>query len=445
MTSLLFKNGTLVTAGGRLRADVLVRNGRIAEIREGLSVSMGEASEVIDCAGKFILPGVIDAHVHLRTPGETYKEDFESGTRAAVSGGVTTVLDMPNNKPPITTRVALEAKRALASERGMFANYGFYMGACVDSSGATNVDEFLDSDAVALKVYMGSSTGGLLVNHKEWLEEIFERAAECDRLVCVHAEDEALIREHTALFSGVDDPTMHPKIRDDEVAYRAVKEALHLSKRFGTRLHVCHVSTSRELREIEEFKSDRVSFEVTPHHLFLTCETLATRGNFAKMNPPLRMDADREALMAALRSGFVDMVASDHAPHTIKEKNGPYSEAPAGVPGLETLLPLLLDAVNHGELTLEQVVRVTSAGPVRVFGLEGRGRLDVGAAADLVVLDMELEQRVENSGPGARFTNCGWSVFEGRTLKGWPVMTVVNGRVVFRDNEVSDVRAGREV
>lgn len=440
MTSLLFKNGFVVTPQGRQKVDVLVRDGRVVEMGEGL-----EGDEVIDCEGKFLLPGAIDVHVHLRTPGETHKEDFESGTRAAAAGGVTIVLDMPNNKPPIVSRERLEAKRALVGERGAFVNYGFYMGATVDVSGATNVDDYLESDAVALKVYMGSSTGDLLVNHKEWLEEIFERAGAQDRLICVHAEDEALLRENAMKYEGVDDPTVHPKIRDEEVAYRAVSQALHLAKRFGTRLHICHVSTARELREIEAFKTDKVSFEVTPHHLFLTQESLATKGNFAKMNPPLRTDQDREALMEGIRSGVVTMVATDHAPHTISEKNVPYSQAPAGVPGLETMVPLLLDAVNHGELTLEDVVRVTSLGPAVVFGLKGRGKLGPGEWADLMVVDMELEQMIENSGPGARFTNCGWSVFEGRILKGWPVITMVNGKVVFQNGKVSTVRAGREV
>ena len=467
MKSILFKGGTVVTSVAKHRVDVLVKDGKIAEVGENLSVvgvedsGSGEGGEnskswdgensqafqIIDCSGKFILPGAIDVHVHLRDPGQTDKEDFESGTRAASAGGVTTVCDMPNNLVPITSREELERKRAIASSK-VVVNCEFYMGAMYDSHlNHTNIDEYLASDAIALKVYMGSSTGDLLVDRKEWLEEIFEKAAQANRLVCVHAEDEALMREHLDEWGGAEnlpnDPTVHPKIRDDEVAYRAVKEALHLSKKYGTRLHICHLSTQREIEEIRAFKSDLVSFEVTPHHLFLTEADLVTQGNFAKMNPPLRTEENRRALMDAVKEGLADMVATDHAAHTMAEKRQPYPKAPSGVPGLETMLPLLLNEVNQGELTLEDVVRVTSEGPSRVFGFSDqesgsrrgscprRGKIEVGMSADLVVVDMELEQVVENGGPGARFTKCGWSAFSGRKLKGWPVLTVVNGEIVF--------------
>ena len=416
-----------MTSNGKMLQDVRVEEGKIVEIGSDLKVNDGE--EVIDCTGKFILPGVIDVHVHLREPGGEHKEDFESGTKAASAGGVTMVLDMPNNSPAVISQKALEEKRALVNDKAQ-VDYDLYMGATFDpKTGKTNVGEFLKSDAVALKIYVGSSTGNLLVHQKEALEEIFEKVAEADRLICVHAEDEALIKEHMAQFEGEDDPIIHAQIRDDEVAYRAVKLVLHLAKKHGTRLHIAHLSTTKELREFEEFKSDRISCEVTPHHLFLNQLELREQGNFAKMNPPLRTEEDQAALMEGLRSGLVNMVATDHAPHTKEEKEKGYWEAPAGVPGLETMLPLLLDAVNHGELELEDVVRVTSEEPARVFELEIG--LEKGKAANFTVVDMDLVQTVENGGSGARYTKCGWSPFAGHKLKGWPVMTVVKGEIVF--------------
>ncbi|MDP2624700.1 MAG: dihydroorotase [Candidatus Peregrinibacteria bacterium] len=430
----LLKNATLVTLRGQQKADLLIDNeeGRLIEISD--SISEEGVETVIDCTGKHVLPGVIDPHVHLRVPGAEQKEDWDTGTAAAAAGGVTTILDMPNNSPAVTTREILNKKRELVEGKSC-VDYGLYMGATVDqATGQTNVDEYLASDAVALKIYMGSSTGDLLVHKHEWVDQIFEKAAEAGRIVCVHAEDEALIRENSLKYTN-DDPTVHPKIRDDEVAHRAVKAALEMAQKHGSRLHICHLSTKRGLDEFVKFKSDRISCEVTPHHVFLDQSELVKQGNFAKMNPPLRLPEDNAALIEGIKSGVVNMVATDHAPHLPEEKEQSYSKAPAGVPGLETSLPLLLDAVNRGEFELKDVVRVTSEEPARVFGLKNKGRLDVGMDADLVVVDMSLEQVVENGGPGARFTKCGWSAFAGRTLKGWPVMTFVRGVLAYANGE----------
>jgi dihydroorotase len=442
MSSFLLKNGTVVTPGGVVQADILVRDALIERVEMGVDET--DTDRVIDCTDRVILPGAIDGHVHLRTPGAEYKEDWQTGTSSAVAGGVTTVVDMPNNSPAITNCDHLEAKRKIVQGQS-FCDYGFYMGATVDrESGQTNVDEYLASDALALKIYMGSSTGDLLVERHEWIDSIFQKVAAAGRLICVHAEDEALINEHMNQMELSDDPTLHPKIRDDEVAYRAVKFALETAHKYGTRLNICHMSTAREVELVREFAADFISCEVTPHHAFLTQEELVVHGNLAKMNPPLRTEKDREALLQGIRDGVVTMVATDHAPHTLDEKNRSYLEAPAGVPGLETMLPLLLDAVNHGELTLNDVARVTAQGPAQVFGLKNKGALTVGKQADLVVVDMELVQPVTNGGAGARFTKCGWSVFVGRQLKGWPVMTMVCGEVVFEDGVVFGAADGRE-
>ena len=406
----------------------------------------------IDASGLTLLPGLMDVHVHLRTPGDTHKEDWTTGTQAAAAGGVTMILDMPNNQPPVTTREILREKRELIQGTS-YVNYCFYMGATFDAAtGHSNIEEYLSSDALALKVYMGSSTGSLLVDREEPLEEIFRKAGEADRLVCVHAEDEKIMREHQKRFERELDPSpsIHSQIRDPEAARRAVEQALHWAEQYNTRLHICHVSTRAELELIARFKTERISCEVSPHHLFLTQDELDRQGNFAKMNPPLRTAEDNVALIEGIRSGLIDMVATDHAPHTLQEKQQNYWKAPAGVPGLETLLPLLLNAVHEGKLTLQDVVRVTSEGPARVFRLKdetGRllGSVEEGTMANFVLVDLEKTQVVERGGFGARFTKCGWSVFEGRSLTGWPVLTVVNGEIVYRDEKICGIPQGKEV
>lgn len=429
MQLILLKHGRVVRPQDVSLADMLLRDGKIAKI--GLDIPEASA-KIIDCSNKVILPGLIDAHVHFRIPGEEHKEDWETGSQAALAGGVTTVLDMPNNVPPIVSRESLKAKEALVSSQAR-VNYRFYMGAAMDSiTGQTNVGEFLDSDAVALKIYMGSSTGSLLMDQSQALEEIFEKVGLTDRLVCVHAEDQGLIEQHAGVHAGNEDPQLHGVIRDVEVAHQAVKRVIHLAKKYNTRLHLCHLSSALELEDFKAFRSDRISCEVTPHHLFLDESELARQGNFAKVNPPLRTSKDNAALMKALRKGIITMVATDHAPHLAEEKQQPYSKAPAGVPGLETHLPLLLNAVHRDELSLLDVVRVTSAEPARVFGLKNKGALEVGMDADVCVVNMDLEQTVANGGPGARYTKSQWSPFTGRLLKGWPIKTFVGGEERYR-------------
>lgn len=408
--ALLLQNATIVTSDGKREED--------------LTVGSGEVTETIDCSGKFVIPGAIDVHVHFREPGGEHKEDFASGTRAAAAGGIVMVLDMPNTNPSTTSREALLAKRALVQDKAV-VNFDLYMGATYDEkTGESNVDEFLASDAVAYKIYVGSSTGNLLVDDHDVLEGIFEKVGQTDRLIVVHAEDEALINEHIKNYEGEEDPdpSVHSKIRDDEVAYNALKFLLHLAKKYGTRVHVAHLSSARELEEFRKFKSDRITCEVSPHHLFLDQGAYAEQGNLVKMNPSLRTKEDRVELMEGLLDGTVNLVATDHAPHTLEEKSQGFWKAPGGVPGVETMLPLLLDSVNHGELKLSDVVRLLHEEPVRIFGLKLKDCW--------TVVDMDLEQIVENGGPGAKYTKCGWSPFEGRALKGWPILTVVNGEII---------------
>lgn len=430
----MLKGGQVVTPEGirvlnvEIKDDRLVRFASPFEVREGL--------KTIDVSGKIVLPGLIDAHVHFRTPGEEYKEDWETGSRAALAGGVTTVLDMPNNTPPITSKALLEAKRSLLTPKANL-RFGLYMGAMWDSTlGRTNVEEFLASDAVALKVYMGSSTGSLLVHQPEALEELFRRVGETDRVVAVHAEDHHLLEAQMARYAGSEEVSMHSVIRSEEVAFAAVRRAFEWAERYGTRLHLCHMSTLAELELFRGYRSERISAEVTPHHLFLDVSAYEQQGNFVRVNPPLRRREDREALLDALATGEIPLVATDHAPHTRAEKERPYSQAPSGLPGVETLLPLVANAVHEGRLTWERVAEVTSATPARVFGLSDRGRIVEGALADLTVVDPALVRTVEAGGFGNRYTKCGWTPFAGRALTGWPVMTVVGGEIRMHNDDI---------
>lgn len=430
MIDFVLKNGFIVSPEEVRRGDIAVRGGKIVDICENFDK---EAEFEYDISGLYVLPGVIDCHVHFREPGSEEKEDFETGSRAAVSSGVTTVLDMPNNDPACVTARILEDKRTIVRGRS-FVNYGFYLG--VSPSHLEEIDKV--RNIAGLKYFMGNTTG--TESSGDILEKVFNKK---DMFVAVHAEDEATISENLAKMGRDIEPEQHSHIRSRLAAYKAVKTVLHLAKKYDRRVHICHVSCREELKEILAFKSDKITFEVTPHHLFLTDEAYEKHRHFVKVNPPLREEEDCEALWDALKAGKVDIIASDHAPHLSKEKERGYHEAPSGVPGVETLLPLLLDSVNHGELNLEDVVRVTSYNPARIFGIRGKGKIAVGKDADLAVVDMNMEREVRNE---KLYTKCGWSPFHGKLLRGWPVMTVVNGRMVFRDGAVDDnFRVGKEV
>ncbi len=431
---LILRSARIVTPSGIIDGDVGISQGKIAQIGR-----IGEkAVQEKDCAGLFILPGAIDMHVHFRDPGFPAKEDFGSGSAAAAAGGVTTVVDMPNTNPPTVTCAALEEKRAIAAAKS-HVNYGFYMGFTGD-----NIVEIRNAKNIAgVKIYMGSSTGNLLVQDLHIIERVFESGI----LAIVHAEDEKIIRENQKHYANSEDPSVHSLIRSPDAAFHAVKELLHLAKKHNARVHVTHCSTADEVEELRKFHGPTVSADCTPHHLFLSQSAYADRGNFVKINPPLRTNKDRHALLEALRRGHIQAVASDHAPHTKAEKERTYSASPAGVPGVETLLPLLLDCVNHGELTLRDAAKITAENPARILGIRGKGRIEAGYDADIVVVDMEKTAEVgRHGGPhGGFFSKCGWSPFSGWKLKGWPVTTVVGGQVVFEDGKILKTTGGKEI
>lgn len=474
MPTILLKDGQVGCGLGVYDADVLIENGKIVDTYDwGKEI---KADKVIDCSGKLILPGLIDAHVHMREPGQAYKEDWESGSKAAVAGGVTTVCDMPNNVPPVLTCEDLEKKRALVAGRA-YCNYGFYMG-----FDGQNFGEISKARNVAgVKIYAVNSTGNMGVSY-EIIENLFKK---CDKLVVAHAEDETMIQENVqkyfaefersvslkkaksgkpikvaggARFAkslkakvvsnfavskiGDIDPAIHSKIRTPECAAKAVQFLCDLAKATQHRLHIAHISSDQELAIILEYRDIGVTCEVSPHHLLLSDDDYAHFGNFVKVNPPVRSKTDIFTMWKALKFGEIDIIATDHAPHTIVEKEQNYSEAPSGLPELDTLLPILLNAVNDGGLEVKELVQFCCEGPAKIFGIKNKGQVEAGFDADLVVVDMELSREVERE---RLFTKCGWSPYEGSVFKGWPVMTFVNGKLVFKDGKIVGKKVGMEV
>lgn len=436
MVDLILKKGKIVFVDGVREGDVVIDKGCIVEITPEYK---GETNQVIDCQGKYIFPGVIDAHVHMRTPGAEYKEDFATGSMAAISGGVTSFLDMPNNIPPIISKKALKEKRTLVDGQS-FANYGFFFGATDD-----NVEEIKHLKNIAgIKVYMGETTGHLIVRKDETLEQILSYSGRKFPVV-IHAESQSCLDRFAAEYSGEDARSradFHSVVRPPECAREAVKQVLHLAKKFDARVHIAHVSTAEEIDVIRKFKSDKVTCEVTPHHLSFDITSYEKLGLRAKVNPPLRSREDVEALWAAIGDGTIDIVSSDHAPHLLSEKGAAYEQCPAGVPGIETILPVMLDAVNHGLVNLERVAQLLSDRPAKIFGIKGKGRIEVGYDADFVIIDMDLEKEVTNA---MMLTKCAWTPWDGVSLKGWPIMTIVGGELIYENGKFVSSKRGSEL
>jgi dihydroorotase len=429
---LVVTGGTCVGPFGMARADLGVRDGSIAAVG---TLGPAAAAEVLDARGLHVLPGVIDTQVHFREPGLTHKEDLATGTAAAILGGVTSVFEMPNTEPPTTTAEALADKLRRAMGRAA-CDYAFYAGATGENAEALSGLEDTPG-CCGVKVFMGSSTGSLLVGDDAGVLAVLRATR---RRVAVHAEDEGRLRERKPMFARPGRPEAHPVWRDAETALRATRRLLALALQTGRHVHVLHVTTAEEMDLLARHRS-LASVEVTPQHLSLEAPDCYERlGTLAQMNPPIRDAPHREALWRAVALGIVDVVGSDHAPHTLEEKAKPYPESPSGMAGVETLLPLLLDHVHGGRLSLSRLVDLTSAGPARVFGIEGKGRIAEGADADLVLVDRERRQTITN---GSIRSRCGWTPFDGREVTGWPVATVLRGRVVMRDGELLGAPRGR--
>ncbi|MBL8066275.1 MAG: dihydroorotase [Chthonomonadaceae bacterium] len=430
----VIKGGTIVTSKETFEADLRVENGVITEIGFNLE---GESSLCVK--GLHVLPGVIDTQVHFREPGLTHKEDLESGSRAAVFGGVTTFFDEPNVIPPTIDSQALANKVKSATGRS-WANFCFWMGAA-----QSNLDELAKLEQLPGcpgigEVFMGSSTGNLLVPDDGSLRIVLKNGS---RRVAIHAEDEYRLEERRSLLSELPHVREHPCLRDVESSVLATRRIIGLSAETGRPIHVLHVSTQEETSLLAEAKSQiALTCEITPQHLTFTAEDYESLGSQIQMNTPIRESRHREALWKAVEAGVFDVVGSDHAPHTREEKAAPYPGSPSGIPGVQTLLPVMLDFVSKGQIGLNQLVQMTSESPARLFGVEGRGKIATGYAADLAIVDLSSTFEVT---PDWLQSKCGWSPWMGRKLRGRPVHTVVNGKFALREEAAGEPAAGQLV
>jgi len=388
----LIKNCRVLQDNRLIKKNIIVDNQKIHKITNKSS----KADITINARNNIVLPGLIDSHVHFRDPGLTHKENFLSGSIAAAKGGITTILDMPNTIPPTTTVELLNQKRELAKKS--IVNYGFHFGSTVD-----NINEIKKVKNIAsVKVFMDVSTGDMRIDNGDILLNIMKHS----RITTVHAEGDNVLK------------------------------AINLVNKIRNKLYLCHVSTEKELRIMSKNKTDKIYAEATPHHLFLTVNDFKRLGAYAKMKPVLKSKKDQDALWKAVKTGLVDTIATDHAPHTKEEKE---DEAPYGVPGVETMLPLLLNAVNNNRLALQEVVSLTSSNPARIFGIRNKGLIKEGYDADLTIIDMNKKEAVKND---KLLTKCAWSPFDNKILKGWPITTIVNGNIVYDNGNIYDNRAG---
>jgi dihydroorotase len=426
--SVLIRHARILLPNGEfLLGDVQTQGREIVQVAPSISVVAGSDSKEIDATGLTLLPGVIDPQVHFREPGLEHKEDLFTASCACARGGVTSFLEMPNTRPLTTTQAALDDKLQRAAAKCL-VNYGFFIGAT-----AENLPDLRRANPTpGIKIFMGSAHGALLIDQEGVLEQIFARNttdpnAE-NRLIAVHAEDQARILQRRQQFADITDPAIHSQIQDNQAALLATQLALKLSKKYQRRLHILHLSTAEEAELLRQDKPAWVTAEVTPQHLLLNTSSYEKIGTLAQMNPPLRSPHDNEVLWQALLDGVIDLIATDHAPHTLEEKAKGYPHTPSGMPGVETALPLMLTQATQGRCTIAQVSHWMSAAVAKAYGISNKGAIAPGYDADLVLVDLNTYHPVIRE---ELLTKCGWSPFEGWNLTGYPVITIVGGQVVY--------------
>jgi len=434
LESLLIKDAQLVLPNGIHQGDVLIKNGKIARIDSHIPLDT-PAEQVITDRGLTVIPGVIDPHVHFRDPGHPHKETLASGSQAAAAGGVTSFFDMPNTSPSTTTLEALITKKLKAAKTSL-VNYNFYIGATSE-----NLEDLQQAENVpGIKIYVGSSTGNLLVDGQKALDEIF---AKTTKLIAVHSEDETMVRENMEKYKGETDVITHTKIRNPEAALKCTKRLFELSKHHNHHLHICHLTTKEEAAFLTQHKKEApITTEVSPQHLLLNDSLYESLGTKLQINPPIRSRDHQQALWQTLKSGIIDLIATDHAPHTLDEKAKPYPTAPSGMPGIQTSLTLMLDQVNRGLCSLEDIVRWMCAKPAEIFSIQNKGQLIEGYDADIAILDLSAKRTIRNQD---MLSNAKWTCFDGWETTGWPVATVVNGQIVFREGDIFNEVKGKEI
>lgn len=442
MNSYLIKNAKIVNEGNVFEGDVLVENEIITEIGENISLKSPNCN-VIDAEGSYLIPGVIDDQVHFREPGLTHKGNIASESRAAVAGGVTSFIEQPNTVPNAVTQELLEQKYQIAAETS-YSNYSFMMGGTND-----NLEEVLKTNpknVAGIKLFLGSSTGNMLVDNEEVLEKIFSST---DMLIAVHCEDEATIKANLDQYKseyGDDIPVkFHHLIRSEDACYLSSSKAIELAKKTGARLHVFHLSTAKEM---ELFRNDipledkKITAEVCVHHLWFTNIDYETKGSLIKWNPAVKTENDKNALWEALLNDKIDVIATDHAPHLLEEKNNPYTSSPSGGPLVQHSLVAMLEFVNKGKISVQKVVEKMCHNPAKLFKIEKRGFIKPGYYADLVIVNPHLPWNVKKENI---LYKCGWSPFEGVNFKSRVTHTFVNGKLVYSNGKVKEIHAGKRL
>ncbi|ARS38774.1 dihydroorotase [Sphingobacteriaceae bacterium GW460-11-11-14-LB5] len=440
MNTYLIKAATIVNEGQKIVADVLIKDGLIAKIGQNLSAP--DAQE-INAEGQYLLPGMIDDQVHFREPGLTHKADIFTESMAAVAGGITSFMEMPNTVPNTLTQDLLADKYEIAAQTSL-ANYSFYMGASND-----NIEEVLKTDpknVCGIKVFMGSSTGNMLVDNEKTLENIFSKAP---ILVATHCEDEATIRHNLAEFKAKygEDLTieMHPLIRSAEACYKSSSLAVELAKTYQTRLHILHISTAKEIAlfdNITPLKDKKITAEACVHHLWFNDQDYASKGNFIKWNPAVKTEDDQKGVLRGVLENYIDVIATDHAPHTLAEKQQPYSQAPSGGPLVQHALPALLEMHLQGKISLEKIVEKTAHNLAICFDIEKRGFIREGYWADLVLVNLKDSWKVTKLN---NFYKCGWSPFDGDTFQASISHTFVSGNLAYQNGKFTTDQIGKRL
>lgn len=442
MNTVLIKNAKIVNEGTIFEGDVLIENEFIVEIAESISPKLSNC-KIIDAEGSYLIPGAIDDQVHFREPGLTHKGDIASESRAAVAGGITSYIEQPNTVPNAVTQETLEEKYQIAAKTS-YANYSFMMGGTND-----NLEEILKTNpknVAGLKLFLGSSTGDMLVDSSQSLEKIFSNTK---LLIAVHSEDETTVKENLELYKlqfGDDIPVkFHPEIRSVEACYKSTVKIIDLAKRTGARLHVFHLSTAKELDLFTNkipLEEKQITAEVCIHHLWFSDEDYATKGNLIKWNPAVKSSDDRKALWEALLDDRIDVIATDHAPHTLEEKQQVYTKAPSGGPLVQHAVVAMFEANHQGKISVEKIVEKMCHNPAKIFKIEKRGFIKVGFYADLVIVNPGLPWSVKKENILAK---CGWSPFEGYTFKSRITHTFVNGELVYQNFKVKDIPVGKRL
>ncbi len=440
MSKLILKDALIFNRGQTIEGDILINGERIEKVG---GIIEGEGFKEINCAGRWVIPGIIDDQVHFREPGLTHKADIASESRAAVQGGVTSFMEMPNTKPPASTQELLEDKYKIA-RNSSWANYSFFMGATND-----NLDEVLKTDpktVCGVKVFMGSSTGNMLVDEPKTLEKLF---SECPMLIATHCEDETTIRNNIAALTKKDIETIkassHPKIRNVEACLLSSSRAADMAKKFGTRLHILHISTKEEIALFDNtipLRDKKITSEACVHHLYFTASDYDRLGNQIKCNPAIKESSHSKAILQAVLDNKIDVIATDHAPHTWQEKSLPYLEAPAGLPLVQHTLNIMMELMWKGQISMHKIVEKMCHAPADLFKVEDRGYIDEGKYADLVVVNPNRTWVVNKANI---LYKCGWSPLEGTNFKGKVTTTIINGNIVYQDGEFKHQGVGKRL